>query len=87
MGRVPVDWEMANITPVYKEEVQAGQICLHLWECDRENNLECVSEHKKGKKVTESTWAGFMKGKSFLINLIAFYEKVAVCGECGCCIF
>lgn len=72
---------------MYKEEVQAGQICLHLWKRDRENNLECVSEHKKGKKVIESTQDGFMEGNSFLINLIAFYEKVTVCGGCGCYMF
>lgn len=59
-----------------KEEVQAGQICLYPWECDRENNLECVSEHKKGKKVIESSWDEFMKGKSFLINPIAFSDKM-----------
>lgn len=57
-------------------QVMQNSICLHPWECDRENNLDCVSEHKKGMKVIESSRDGFMKGKSPLINPIAFFDKV-----------
>lgn len=38
--------------------------------------LEIISKHIKGKKVIESVQHGFMKGKSCLTDLMAFYNKV-----------
>lgn len=38
--------------------------------------LEIISKHIEGKKVIESIQHGFMKGKSYLTDLMAFYNKV-----------
>lgn len=39
--------------------------------------LETISGHMKDKKVIRSSWHEFLKGKSFLTNIIAFYNEVA----------
>jgi len=38
--------------------------------------LGTISKRMKSKKVTEGSHHGFMKGKSCLINPIAFYNKM-----------
>lgn len=38
--------------------------------------LEIICKHIKDKKVIESIQCGFMKGKSSLTDLMAFYNKV-----------
>lgn len=38
--------------------------------------LENILKHMKGKKVIRSSQHAFYKGKSCLVNLIAFYNEV-----------
>jgi len=38
--------------------------------------LENICKHINDKKVTETSQQGFMKGKSCLTNLNAFYDKM-----------
>lgn len=41
-----------------------------------EKNLEIISEDKKDRKVIGSSWHGFTNGKSYITNLISFYNEM-----------
>lgn len=56
-------------------ELQTGDPLLHPWKGDG-NSPGNHFQTMKDKKVIGSRWHGFMKRKSCLTNLIAFYDKM-----------
>ncbi|KAK4814369.1 hypothetical protein QYF61_017782 [Mycteria americana] len=61
-GEVPVDWRLANVTPIYKKGQQEDP---GNYRPDLEDN-----------QVIKPSQHGFRKGRSCLTNLISFYNKV-----------
>ena len=57
-------------------ELQASQPHFSPWEGDGGKNLEAICKHLKDKKVIWSCQCGFMKVKSCLTNLIAFWDEI-----------
>ena len=82
-GKVPEDWRKANVTPIYKKGKKEdpwnyrpvsltpipGKVVEQLI-------LEVILKQVEEKKVIRGSQHGFTKGKSFLTNLIAFYNGV-----------
>ncbi|PKU33787.1 rna-directed dna polymerase from mobile element jockey- hypothetical protein [Limosa lapponica baueri] len=81
-GEVPEDWRKANVTPVFKDKKEdlgnyrpvsftsiPGKVMQQLI-------LGTISRHMKDKTVIGSSQHGFMKGKSHITNLIAFYDEM-----------
>lgn len=60
-------------------ELQAGQPHLSSWEGDRANLPENHFQTQGSKKVIRSSQQRFMKRKSCLTNLIAFYNEMTWC--------
>lgn len=84
MGEVLEDWRKANVTPVFKKGKKEdlgnyrlvsltsipGKVLGQLI-------LGAISRHIKDKRVIRSSKHVFTKGKSCLINLIAFYKYIS----------
>jgi len=78
---VPEDWRKANVTPVFKKGKKEdpgtyrpvsltsipGKVMEQLI-------LDVITKPVEEKKVIRSSQHGFTKGKSYLTNLIAFYD-------------
>jgi len=83
-GEVPEDWRKANVTPVFKKGKKEdpgnyrpvsltfvpGKMMEQLF-------LDVLTKQVEEKKVIRSTQHGFAKGKSYLANLIAFYDGMS----------
>uniref|UniRef100_A0A493TF21 Reverse transcriptase domain-containing protein n=1 Tax=Anas platyrhynchos platyrhynchos TaxID=8840 RepID=A0A493TF21_ANAPP len=93
-GEVPVDWRLANTTPIYKKgrradlgnyrPVSLTSVPGRLME---QIILSVITRHLQGNQVIRSSQYGFMKGRSCLTNLISFYDKVTRLVDekgCGC---
>jgi len=78
---VPEDWRKASVTPIFKKGkkedlgnyrlVSLTSIPAKVME---QLILEVINKQVKEKKVIRSSQHGFIKGKSCLTNLIAFYD-------------
>uniref|UniRef100_A0A493SZD0 Reverse transcriptase domain-containing protein n=1 Tax=Anas platyrhynchos platyrhynchos TaxID=8840 RepID=A0A493SZD0_ANAPP len=82
-GEVPVDWRLANVTPIYKKGRRAdpgnyrpviltsvpGKFMDQIL-------LRVITQHLQGQQAIRPSQHGFMKGRSCLTNLISFYDKV-----------
>jgi len=82
-GEVPEDWRKANVTPVFKkgkEEDLGNYRPVSLTSIPRKMMeqliLKVIIKQVEEKKVIRSSQHGFTKGKSCLINLIAFYDDM-----------
>uniref|UniRef100_A0A8B9TCW9 Reverse transcriptase domain-containing protein n=1 Tax=Anas platyrhynchos TaxID=8839 RepID=A0A8B9TCW9_ANAPL len=83
LGDVPVDWQLANMTSIYKKgwrtdlgnyrPVSLTSVPGKLME---QITLSVIMWHLQGNQVIRPSQHGFMKGRSCLMNLISFYDKV-----------
>lgn len=83
MGEVFDHYKRANVTPIFKKDkkkdlgnCRLGRHSSVPEKLMEQLFLETISRHMKDKKVIRSSWHGFMKGKSCLTNIIAFYNEV-----------
>uniref|UniRef100_A0A493U2D9 Reverse transcriptase domain-containing protein n=1 Tax=Anas platyrhynchos platyrhynchos TaxID=8840 RepID=A0A493U2D9_ANAPP len=82
-GEVPVDWRLANVTPIYKKgwRVDPGNyrpviLTSVPGKLMKQIILCVITRHLQGKQAIRPSQHGFMKGRSCLMNLISFYDKV-----------
>ncbi|GAB0184089.1 mitochondrial enolase superfamily member 1 [Grus japonensis] len=81
VGEVPEDWMRANVPSIFKKGKKKDQGNYKLVNLTSipgkvmDILLGTISKHMKNKVIGGSQ-RGFMKGKSRLINLIAFYNEV-----------
>ncbi|GAB0203755.1 mitochondrial enolase superfamily member 1 [Grus japonensis] len=80
-GEVPEDWRKANVTLVFKkgkEEDPGNYRPVSLTSIPgkvmEQLILRVINKHVEEKKVIGGGQHGFTKGKSYLTNLIAFYD-------------
>uniref|UniRef100_A0A493T6L3 Reverse transcriptase domain-containing protein n=1 Tax=Anas platyrhynchos platyrhynchos TaxID=8840 RepID=A0A493T6L3_ANAPP len=77
------DWWLANVMPIYKKgrrtdpgnyrPVSLTSVPGKLME---QILLRVITQHLQGKQAIRPSQHGFMKGRSRLMNLISFYDKV-----------
>ena len=82
-GEVPVDWRLANVTPIYKKGRRADpgnyrpvSLTSVPGKLMEQIILRVITRHLQGKQAIRPSQHGFMKGKSCLTNLISFYDWV-----------
>ncbi|GAB0181327.1 mitochondrial enolase superfamily member 1 [Grus japonensis] len=82
-GEIPVDWRLANMTPIYKkgQKEDAGNyrpvsLTLVLEKVMELIILSAITRHIQDNKAIRASQHGFMKDRSCLTNLISFYDKV-----------
>uniref|UniRef100_A0A493TVJ9 Reverse transcriptase domain-containing protein n=1 Tax=Anas platyrhynchos platyrhynchos TaxID=8840 RepID=A0A493TVJ9_ANAPP len=83
LGEVPVNWRLANMTPIYKKGRRADpgnnrpvSLTTVPGKLMEQIMLRIITWHLQGKQVIRPSQHGFMKGRSCLTNLISFYDKV-----------
>ncbi|KAK4830936.1 hypothetical protein QYF61_014309 [Mycteria americana] len=82
-GEVPVDWRLASVTPIYKKgwkedpgnyrPVSLTSVPGKLME---QIILIAITWHVEDNQGIKPSQHGFRKGRSYLTNLISFYDKV-----------
>ncbi|GAB0203730.1 mitochondrial enolase superfamily member 1 [Grus japonensis] len=83
-GEVPVDWRLANVTPIHKKgrKEDLGNyrpVSLTLLPGKPEPGqkvMEQIMQHVQDNQVIRPSQHGFTKGRSCLTNLISFYDKM-----------
>jgi len=83
---VPEDWRKANVTPIFKKgkkedprNYRPVSLTSTREKTMEQLILEVIIKQVEEKKVIRSSQHGFTKGKSFLTNLIAFYNGTTGC--------
>ncbi|KAK4818546.1 hypothetical protein QYF61_014489 [Mycteria americana] len=82
-GEVPVDWRLANVTPIYKKgqkehpgNYRPVSLTLVPGNVMEQIILSAITRHVRDMQVIRPSQHGFMKGWSCFTNLISFYDKV-----------
>ncbi|GAB0175853.1 mitochondrial enolase superfamily member 1 [Grus japonensis] len=82
-GEVPVDSRLANVTSVHKKgrkedlgNYRPVSLTLVLGKVMEQIILSAITWHMQDNQVIQPSQHGFMKGRSYLTNLISFYDKV-----------
>ncbi|KAK4832775.1 hypothetical protein QYF61_025622 [Mycteria americana] len=82
-GEVPVDWRLANVTPIYKKgrkedpgNYRPVSLTLVPGKVMEQIILSAITQHVQDNQVIRPSQHGFMKGRSCLTNLISFCNKV-----------
>ncbi|XP_071886556.1 uncharacterized protein [Anas platyrhynchos] len=83
LREVPVDWRLANVTPIYKKGRRADpgnyrpvSLTSVPGKLMEQIILRVITRHLQGKQAIRPSQHGFMKGRSCLTSLISFYDKV-----------
>ncbi|KAK4823439.1 LOW QUALITY PROTEIN: hypothetical protein QYF61_002125 [Mycteria americana] len=79
--KVPVDWRLANVTPIYKKSWKEDLGNYRPSDLDdgkvmEQTILSAIMRHVQDNQVIRPTQHGFMEGRSCLTNLISFCDKV-----------
>ena len=82
-GRVPEDWKMENVTPIFKKgskgdpgkyrPVSLTSVCCKMMESIIR---DAITEHLDMNKLINASQHGFSKGRSCATNLLEFLDKV-----------
>ncbi|KAK4820971.1 hypothetical protein QYF61_009437 [Mycteria americana] len=82
-GEVLVDWKLANVTPIYKKgqkedlgNYRSVSLTWVLGKVMEQIILSAITWQVQDNQVIRPSQHGFMKGRSYLTNLMSFYEKV-----------
>ncbi|GAB0175892.1 mitochondrial enolase superfamily member 1 [Grus japonensis] len=82
-GEVPVDWTLANVTHTHKKGQKEDpgnhtpvSLTSVLGKVMGQIILSAITWHVQDNQVIRPSQHGFMKGRSYLTNLISFYDKV-----------
>ncbi|GAB0188263.1 mitochondrial enolase superfamily member 1 [Grus japonensis] len=80
---VPVDWRLANVTPIYKKgwkedlgNYRPVSLTSVLGKVMEQIILSAIMQHVQDNQVIRPSQHQLMKGQSYLTNLISFYDKV-----------
>ncbi|KAK4818722.1 hypothetical protein QYF61_018701 [Mycteria americana] len=86
-GEVPVDWGLANVTPIYKKgrkEDPGNYRPISLTSVPgkvmEQIILSAITRHVQDNQVIRPSQHGFRKGRSCVTNPISFYGKGSVLG-------
>ncbi|GAB0207310.1 mitochondrial enolase superfamily member 1 [Grus japonensis] len=82
---VSVDWRLANVMPIHKKGRKEDpgnnrpvSLTSVLGKIMEQIILSAITWHIQDNQVIRPSQHGFMKGRSWLTNLISFYDKVTL---------
>ncbi|PKU28055.1 rna-directed dna polymerase from mobile element jockey-like [Limosa lapponica baueri] len=82
-GEVPVDWRLANVTPIHKKgrkedpgNYRPVSLTSVPGKVMEQIILSAITRHVQDNHVIRPSQHGFMKGRSYSTNLISFCDKV-----------
>ncbi|GAB0190593.1 mitochondrial enolase superfamily member 1 [Grus japonensis] len=84
---VPIAWRLANVMPICKKGQKEDlgnqrpvSLTFVLGKVMEQIILSAIMWHIQDKQLIKHNQHGFMKGRSYLTNLISFYDKVTLSG-------